>query len=146
MGALADNKLHPLEIADARQAAFRASEMQRECETRLKDTSKKLAEAERTYRRRLSIRILELHAGDGDTAGLAITTCETVAKGEKDVSQLRYLRDVAAGIFEAAKQESFRRGADRRDVNQLLHWSEARDLRTDAPPAPGQEEPPIGHR
>lgn len=126
---LGDNKLHPLVIEDARDAAFRASELQREVEERLRQTSKALAEAERGYRKRLTERILALKA-----EGNAITMCGEVARGEKDVADLRYARDVAAGVFEAAKQEAFRRGADRRDVNQLLVWSQARDLRTDPVP------------
>lgn len=132
--SLAANRLHPLQIEDAREAAYRASEKQREVEDELRMRSRELAAAERAYRQKLSERILKLHAGDDGEKGLAITTCETVAKGEREVSELRYKRDVARGIFEAAQQQAFRRGADRKDVNQLLQWSQACDLRTDAPP------------
>lgn len=132
--SISENTLHPLQIEDAREAAHQASENQRNCEDRIKKASRDLAQKERTYREKLSKRILALHAGEGDTPGLAISTCETVAKGEKDVARLRYERDVAAGIFEAAKQEAFRRGADRRDVDTLLNWSMKRDLRVDTPP------------
>lgn len=128
--SIAENKLHPLQIEDARDSAHRASEMQRECEDRIKGTSRTLADAERAYRLKLSTRILALKA-----EGMAVTMCGEVARGETEVANLRYARDVAAGVFEAAKQESFRRGADRRDVHQLLVWSEKRDLRTDDPPA-----------
>ncbi len=126
---VAENKLHPLQIEDARASAYTASEMQKKVEDEIRAHSRALAEAERAYRRRLSERIVELKA-----AGNAITACETIAKGEKDVADLRYRRDVARGIFEAAQQQSFRRGADRRDINVMLTWSMHRDLRTDTSP------------
>jgi hypothetical protein len=134
MGA---NQLHPLEIESAREAAHKASEKQRDVEDELRQASRDLAAAERAYRRKLSERMVELKA-----AGLAITACADVARGEPEVSDLRYERDVAEGVLEAMRQQAFRRGADRKDVHQLLVWSERRDLRTDAPPA--QEPTPIG--
>jgi hypothetical protein len=137
--SVAENQLHPLEIEDARSAAHRASELQREVEDRLKDASRKLAEAERVYRKKLSERIVELKA-----EGMAVTMCGEVARGEKAVADLRYNRDVAAGVFEAAKQEAFRRGADRRDVDTLLNWSMKRDLRVDTPPADWGQQPTHG--
>lgn len=130
VSSLADNKLHPLEIADARQAAHRASEKQRECEDRLRQTSRELAEAERQYRLKMSTRIVSLIA-----QGTAATASKDIVRGEKEVADLRYKRDVAKGVFEAAQQECFRRGADRRDVDTLLNWSMKRDLRIDTPPA-----------
>jgi hypothetical protein len=127
------NVLSPLQIEDAREAAHRASELQRAVEDRIRETSRALAEAERSYRKLLSERILRLKA-DGN----AITACETIAKGMPDVADLRYARDLARGIHDASRQEAFRRGADRADVGRLLEWSRARDLRTDAePPAHG---------
>lgn len=126
---LADNKLHPLQIEDARDAAYRASEVQRECENRLRTTSRELAEAERQYRQRMSTRMLSLIA-----QGTAATATKDIVRGEADVADLRYKRDVARGVFEAAQQECFRRGADRRDVDTLLNWSMKRDLRVDTPP------------
>lgn len=128
---LAANTLHPLEIEDARQAAHRASEVQREVEDRIKSASRGLAEAERQYRLKLTERILHLHAQDG----LAITMCGEVARGEKPVADLRFKRDVAKGVLEAAQQQAFRRGADRRDLHTLIDWSMRRDLRIDTPPA-----------
>lgn len=126
------NQLSPLEIEDARAAAHKASEKQREVEDRLRQTSRDLAEAERVYREALSKKILELRIDN------AITACSEIARGDKHVAKLRFQRDVAAGIFEAAKQEAFRRGADRKDVHELLRWSEARDLRTDVEPPEGE--------
>lgn len=57
-----------------------------------------------------------------------------IARGEKAVADLRFKRDVAKGILEAAQQQAFRYGADRRDLDTMLTWSMRRDLRTDTPP------------
>jgi hypothetical protein len=118
-----ENKISPLEIADARQAAFRASEVQR-------NASRTLAENERAYRKALSNRIVELKA-----EGTAVTVAKDIAVGERDIAQLRYERDIAAGMLEAVRQEAFRRAADRRDLDTLLNWSMRRDLRVDTEPA-----------
>jgi len=131
MSALADNTLHPLEIADARTAAYRASEKQREVEDNLREAAKVLAEKERLYRERLSVRIVELHTEQG----YAITMCGDIARGEQAVARLRRDRDIAEGVLDAMRQQAFRRGADRRDLDTLLNWSMKRDLRTDTPPA-----------
>jgi hypothetical protein len=126
----AENTLSPFEIADAREAAHEASKRQRDLEDRIRDASRDLAEAERQYRLKLTTRIMELHTQDE----VAWTACETIAKGERAVADLRYKRDVAKGIVEAAQQQGFRYGADRRDLHRFIRWSESRDLRTDAPP------------
>lgn len=128
--ALGENTISPLEIADARQAAHRASEVQREVEEMLRRASADLAEKERRYREKLSLRMVELHAEDG----IAWTACGDIARGEEATAKLRYERDVAEGVLEAVRQQAFRRGADRRDLDTLLDWSKRRDLRVDTPP------------
>jgi hypothetical protein len=128
------NKIHPLEIEDAREAAYRASELQKEVEDSVRDASKAAAEAERKYREALTVRILDLHANDG----VAWTACEAIARGEKAVAALRYDRDLKEGLLEAARQQAFRRGADRRDLDTLLNWSMRRDLRVDSEPTERQ--------
>lgn len=125
-----ENTLQPLQIADAREAAYTASEKQRNVEDQLRAASRELAEAERAYRKALSERITALYA-----EGKAITACSDIARGEKSVADLRYERDVKAGILEATRQQAFRRGADRKDIGRLLEWSQHRDLRVDAEPA-----------
>lgn len=133
MNQLGANKLHPLQIEDARGACHRASELQREVEDTIRNASKDLAEKERAYRKALSQRIVTLKA-----EGCAVTAAKDIARGEDNIADLRYERDVAQGIYEAALQQAFRRGADRKDTHELLVWSERRDLRTDTPPEAGQ--------
>lgn len=127
---IAENTISPLDIADARQAAHKASELQRGVEDAIRDASRSYAEAERQYRLALTKRILHLHAQDG----VAWTACGEMARGDERVADLRYTRDVAKGVLEAAQQQAFRYGADRRDLHRLIEWSQRRDLRTDAPP------------
>jgi hypothetical protein len=130
---LADNKLHPLEIEDARTAAFRASELQRQVEDDLRGAGSRLAEAERVYRMALLTTMKDLH----DREGVGWSTCEVMAKGDERVARLRKARDEADFEVRILQQQAFRRGADRKDVGRLLDWSMARDLRADAEPPAG---------
>lgn len=139
--SFADNTLSPLQIEDAREAAHHASELQREVEDAIRNASRDRAEKERAYREALSARILELRAKE-----IAVTACGDIARGEKEIAKLRYERDVAEGVLEAAKQQAFRRGSDRRDLDTLLNWSMRRDLRTDTPPADWSNAEVIGGR
>lgn len=132
--SLGDNKLHPLLIEDARQAAHRASELQREVEDAIRNASRDLADKERTYRQALASKILELRAG-ADGESVAWSACADIARGDRNVARLKYERDVADGVLDAARQQAFRRGADRKDIDTLLRWSWHRDLRVDTPPA-----------
>lgn len=125
-----ENKISPLEIKNARDAAFRASENQRHCEDRIRSCARDLAQKESDYRQALATEIVRLRAEDE----VAWSTAGDVARGEKGVAKKKFERDIADGMLEAAKQEAFRRGADRRDVDTLLNWSMKRDLRTDTPP------------
>jgi hypothetical protein len=136
---LGENRLHPLQIEDARAAAFRASELQRDVEDDLRRAGRRLASLERAFRRNLSIRIWELRK-----QGIAITACENLAKGEEPVCTLRKKRDDAQVQVEVLQQQAFRRGADRKDVHLLLDWSMRRDLRTDTPPADWRTQPVHG--
>lgn len=142
MSDLSENTLHPLEIPDAREAQHKASELQRELADDLAAAHKALAHAEFRYRRALSARIKQLH----EKEGMAITMCETVAKGEESIALLRKERDELKGDLAAVEQNGYRRGADRRALDGLIQWSMHRDLRVDAPPAEGSVAPIGGRR
>jgi hypothetical protein len=129
-----DNTISPFEIEDARAAAHEASKQQRGVENAIRDASRDLAEKERQYRLALTTQILHLHAQDG----VAWTACEAMARGEPNVANLRYARDVAKGILEAAQQQAYTFAADRRDLHRLIEWSQRRDLRVDAEPTERQ--------
>ncbi len=138
-----DNTIQPLAIEDARAAAHRASELQRTVEDSMRAASRDLAEKERVYREQLSLRIVELKA-----EGVAWTVCGDIARGEEKTAHLRRDRDIAEGVLDAARQQAFRYGADRRDLSQMIEWSTRRELRIDIPPiqydpATGEVRPPL---
>ena len=119
------------------QARREASIEQQEASRAFAKASADLAAAERDYRILLSQHITKLHAD-----GVAWTTCETLAKGDERVANLRFQRDLARGQREAAFQNLRRLDADRRDLGRLLEWSRGIDLRSsggqsDAPASPG---------
>ena len=113
----------PWTFQQARQAAHEASARQQRAEQTLREASAALAEAERAYRRKLAETILTLRA-----EGTAATACGDIARGNNLVSDLRYKRDVAEGVLEAAKQAAWRLTADRKDVHQFAAWSLRREL------------------
>lgn len=137
---LGENTISPFEVADARAAAHKASEQQRSVEDQIRDASRNLADAERLYRLELTTRILYLHAKES----VAWTACEAIARGEANVAGLRHARDIAKGVLEAVQQQGFRFGADRRDLHQLIVWSQRRDLRTDSEPDDWSKQPVHG--
>lgn len=131
----AENKLtHPLEIVEARQAEYKASETQRKHADALAKAYDDLANAEYAYRTALSDRWKELKA-----EGWAMTTCGDIARGEPAIAELRRKRDRCEGEVEKLKELSYAYGADRRALDGIVDWSKHRDLRTDAPVPPGFE-------
>lgn len=103
-------------MADERVSA--ASVAQAASEQQVKEAYKDYAEKERAYRKGLARRILELKA-----ESVAITAAADIARGDEHVANLRYERDVAQGVMEAARMTSFRHSADRRELEQLIQWS-----------------------
>jgi hypothetical protein len=113
----------PWDFTEAVSHARKAAEAQKACEQAVRDASEQLAEAERQYRMALAKEILEQHA-----AGAAWTVAQDLARGEKRVADLRYARDVAKGVLDAAEQRAWRHTADRKDVLTFSEWSQRRDL------------------
>lgn len=132
---------HPFDEQDARDAERTASSLQLGAEEALRDAFKKAAEAEREYRRSLASAILQARA-DGHPA----TVCADLARGDKDVSHLRYLRDVADGVKEAAVQSAWRHAANRKALGRLVEWSARRDLSLGADPEQPADMPAFGGR
>lgn len=108
----------PYDFGQARTAVQTASEAMKAAEQFRRDASKDLAEAERTYRVALARKIVEVH-GDGS----AWTVSQDLARGDKAVADLRYERDVAKGVLDAAETVAWRHTADRRDLSKLIDWS-----------------------
>lgn len=69
------------------------------CVSEYKKYNKDYAVKERNYRVLLSKRLTELRA-----AGEKVTHLADIARGQEDVAQLRFDRDIAEGLKEAAKE------------------------------------------
>lgn len=121
---------HPFELADGREAEYKASESQRKLADELAKAHAGVAEAEYTYRTALVARVKQLKE-----EGWAATTCENIARGEESIALLKRERQKKEGDLASVEQECFRAGADRRALDGLIDWSKHRDLRVDAPPA-----------
>lgn len=109
---------HPYSFGEAKAAIERASRAQKDSEQTLRDTYANYAAAERAYRQALAEEIVKLHA-----EGVAWSSTSDLARGDKRVADLRYARDVAEGMKDAASQVAFRHAADRRELEQLVDWS-----------------------
>lgn len=113
----------PWTITEAAQAANAASAQQKGAEAQLRDAAADLAAKERAYRVALAQTITRFRAD-----GHAATVCADLARGERQVADLRYARDVAQGVLDAAQQAAWRLTADRRTVDGLTRWSMGREL------------------
>lgn len=113
----------PWSIEEAAAAANQASAQQKGAESALRETAADLAEKERAYRRALAQTITRFRAD-----GHAATVCADLARGDQAVADLRYARDVAQGVLDAAQQAAWRLSADRRTIDQLTRWSASREL------------------
>lgn len=108
----------PWDFAEAVAAARKGHEAQREAEQVRRDASEKLAKREQAYRLALARKIVEVQA-----AGSAWTVAQDLARGDKDVAQLRYERDVAKGVLDAEETRAWRHTADRKDLTEFIQWS-----------------------
>jgi thymidylate synthase ThyX len=108
----------PYDFGEARTKVAEASDAMKAAEQFRRDASEALAEAERTYRVALAKRIVAVHG-----EGAAWTVAQDLARGDKQVADLRYDRDVAKGVLDAAETVAWRHTADRRDLSKLIDWS-----------------------
>ena len=113
----------PYDFGQAQDASKSRADDQRASEKWVIDSHRAYAETERAYRKALAAKILELRA-----SGIAISACSDIARGESEVSTLKYKRDVAEGVKEAAVQAAWRASAGRRDEEKFIEWSMRRDL------------------
>lgn len=113
----------PYAFEEATAASNGLNTAQKAAEAETKRAYGALAEAERAYRVALASEITRLRA-----AGISVTLAADLARGERTVANLRYRRDIAEGVVEAAKQSGWRHQANRKDGHELLRWSANRDL------------------
>jgi hypothetical protein len=113
----------PYDFGQAQAASREAAANQRAAEQFAINSTKAYAEAERAYRKALADKILELRA-----EGMAITACGDVARGDRAVADLKFHRDIAEGVKDAAWQSGWRASGDRKAVQTFCEWSMRRDL------------------
>lgn len=113
----------PFTFPEARAAAHSASQRQIDNEAARVEAATDKARKELKYRRALAERMTTVRAD-----GVAWSAAADLARGDIMVSQLRYERDVADGVLAAIEQAGFRLQADRRVLEQLIRWSQAREL------------------
>jgi len=123
----------PFDFAAAVAANRAASEAQQNAERWYAQKGRHYADAERAYREALAQAITRLKA-----EGVAISVAQDLARGDKHVATLRYERDVAEGLRDAAAQSIWRHTADRRGLDVLLDWSKRAAFLDALPP---QERP-----
>jgi hypothetical protein len=132
----------PWTFGEAHAAHTAATTNQTQAEAFVKQAYRQYAESERVYREALAKRITELRA-----EGNSVTLCGDLARGDKHVADLKYKRDVAEGVKEAAAHAIWRATADRRTVEAFTQWSMRRDLAEGYGSGPVQEfASPIGGR
>jgi len=72
-----------------------------ECLIFYKNNGRKLAKAEMEYRIALRKEVFRLHEEDG----VAWTACETLARGNEKVAELRFKRDIRKADYEACYEK-----------------------------------------
>lgn len=107
----------------AQTAMAECAAEQERSEQNMRDAGADAAVAKREYQRALAVRIVELKA-----KGNAVTACETIAKGEHDISQLRFEKDLAEATYRAACAANYRHSANRADAVELAKWAMRREL------------------
>ena len=108
----------PYDFSEAREAISKASLNQKNAEAEIRRAYREFGEKERAYRKALAQRILELR---GDK--IPVTVIQDMAKGDLKIADLRFERDLAEGVREAAVSAIWRHSADRRELEQLVSWS-----------------------
>jgi hypothetical protein len=113
----------PWDFDEARHNCRRASIRQEEAEDQLRKSYVDAALANERYRKALADKILELRA-----EGLPATLCSDLARGDKQVADLKRLSDIAEGVKEAMGQAAWRLTADRKDAQRFADWSQRREM------------------
>ena len=130
----------PYDFTTAVANSRMASEAQHNAERWKASKVREAAEQERAYRKALAEEIVRQHAD-----GCAWTVAQDLARGDKAVAVLRYHRDIAQGLLEAAGEALWRHQSDRRDMLEFLRWSQ-RAAFLDLGPLPGDNQSVIGGR
>ena len=119
----------PLDLADGRRAASMLARQCRDGVDALDRAVRAHAEAEHTYRKAYSTKLVELR-GQAVPVGL----CLELAKGDEAVAKLKYDRDLAKGMIDVARERLRQLDGERASLRQLLEWSQRFEVRSFTPP------------
>lgn len=135
----------PYDFGEAVEATNAAKAAQKSAEENLKTAWRDFGAKRKAYQLKLATKIVELKA-----AGNAATLALDLAKGDPEVARLRYEKDVAEGVKEAALSALWRHSGDRKDLREFIQWSKTVDIRVhlhdEDEPAERDFERPIGAR
>jgi hypothetical protein len=108
----------PWDFADAYAAYRSASQAQANAEKGVIAAATQYAAKEQAYRMALAKKIMQCKA-----EGASWSAAQDLARGDREVSQLRYERDVQAGVKLAAEEAVWRAKDDRKDAGRFIDWS-----------------------
>lgn len=100
-----------------------AKAAQKLAEDNLKSAWRDFGAKRKAYQLALAKAIVRLKAEHGATAAIEL------ARGDDEVARLRYEKDVAEGVKEAAQSALWRHSGDRHDLREFIQWSKAVDIR-----------------
>lgn len=113
----------PFTFGEAKERVNAAKAQQTVAEGNVREAFKTFGQARRAYQTALAQKILEFRSNK-----VAATICAELARGDEHVADLRFKKDVAEGVMEAARAAVWRHTADRRELEQLVDWSLRREM------------------
>lgn len=116
----------PYDFGQAIQATNDLRSAQKAAEDNLKAAWRDFGAKRRAYQLALAKAIVRLKAEHGATAAIEL------ARGDEEVARLRFEKDVAEGVKEAAQSALWRYSGDRHDLREFIQWSKGVDLRVHA--------------
>lgn len=140
----AQQSRQPYDFGGAVDAVNNAKTAQKLAEDFVKTCWAEFGRKRKAYQMALAKKILELKA-----AGQPSTYLLELARGDEDVARLRFEKDVAEGVKDAAQSALWRHSADRKDLREFLQWSKTVDIRVhlhDDPEVEPDEPEVIGSR
>lgn len=129
----------PYDFGQALEATNNAKAAQKVAEENLKAAWRDFGAKRKAYQLALAKKVVELKA-----AGQPSTYLLELARGDDEVAKLRYAKDIAEGVKEAAASALWRHSGDRHDLREFIQWSKAVDIRVhlhdDPESEPGEPE------
>ena len=121
------SRKHPYDFGEALEATNVTKAAQKVAEDNLKAAWRDFGAKRKAYQLALAKKIVELKA-----AGQPSTYLLELARGDSEVARLRFEKDIAEGVKEAAQSALWRHSGDRHDLREFIQWSKGVDLRVHA--------------